>query len=62
MLIEPNRFAFFSFTHEQEEPSYKCIKTKIRCKMPDTYDLTRNIYPYRDKDITMNRQTAEQFT
>lgn len=39
MLIEPNRFAFFSFTHEQEEPS--CLKTKIRCKMPDTYDLTR---------------------
>lgn len=37
MLIEPNRFAFYSFTPEQEEPSYKCLKTKIRCKMSDTF-------------------------
>lgn len=32
-----NRFAFISFTPEQEEPSYKWLQTKIRCKMPDTF-------------------------
>lgn len=50
-----NRFAFFSFTPGQEEPSYKWLQTKIRLKMPDIF---RNFHCIRSdaKHTSVQRQ------